>query len=288
YIPRIIIANFNDSFVLDFINFKVDKIYGNIVYDNNQKIDISRFISDEKYSFIIADNLNLDINTSFDLIYKKNSISSEKLRINLNLFGVYNIYSAISASACAISLGVNFNLIKIALEKISNISGRMEFVSNSKGIIAVVDYAHDPISIERVYKSLKNITLKNNSKLICVLGSCGGGRDKNTRYQKGEVAGKLCDYVFITNEDPYDDNPREIINDVFSGVIASSSKKENINCFKIDSRKDAIFKAVNISKPGDIVVATGKGSERCIVLENGKKMYWNEYDVLKSAIESKK
>ncbi|NCC71182.1 hypothetical protein EOM09_06380, partial [bacterium] len=252
------------------------------------KIDISSFISDTKYSFITANNLNLDINTSFDLIYQKDSLSSEKIRINLNLFGVYNVYSAISATSCAISLGLDLNSIKEALEKISNIPGRMEFVSNSRGIIAVVDYAHDPISIERVYKSLKNITLKNNSKLVCILGSCGGGRDKNTRYQKGEVAGKLCDYIFVTNEDPYDDNPIDIINDVFSGVCSNSSKKENINCFKIISRKDAIFKASEILNPGDVIVATGKGAERCIVFENGKKIDWNEYDVLKSAIESKK
>jgi len=288
YISKTIIANFNDPSVLDFINFNVDKIYGNIVYDNNNKIDISDFISDEKYSFILAKNLDLNIKTSFDLVYQKNSSSSENSKIKLNLFGVYNIYSAISASACAISLGISLDSIKKSLEKISNISGRMEFVPNTKGVFGVVDYAHDPISIERVYKSLKNITLKNNSKLICVLGSCGGGRDKKSRYQKGLVAGKLCDYVIITNEDPYDDDPKEIINDVFSGVFAASLKKENVNCFKIDSREDAILKAVNISKPGDVIVATGKGSERCIVSENGKKIDWNEFEVLKSAIESKK
>lgn len=289
YIPKTIIANFNDPAILDFINFDVDKIYGNIVSDFNNKMDISSFISDEKYSFITADKLNLDIKTSFDLNYKKNSsLSSENIKINLNLFGVYNIYSAILASTCAISLGMNLDSIKRALEKIPSISGRMEFIPNNKGIVAVVDYAHDPISIGRVYKSLKNITLKNNSKLICILGSCGGGRDKNTRYQKGEIAGKLCDYVFVTNEDPYDDDPEEIINDVFSGVFKNSSKIENVNCFKIISRKDAIFKASDISKPGDVIVATGKGSERCIVSENGKKLDWNEFEILKSAIESKK
>ena len=290
YIPKTIIANFNDPHVLEFIDFKVDKIYGNIVSDSTStsKIDISDFISDEKYSFVFADNLDLDIKTSFDLIYKKNSLSSENSKINLNLFGVYNIYSAISATSVAISLGIDINSIKKSLEKISNIPGRMEFVPNSKNIIAVVDYAHDPVSIERVYKSLKNLTLKNNSKLICVLGSCGGGRDKNTRYQKGQAAGKLCDYVFITNEDPYDDDPKEIINDVFSGVCDSSSKIENVGCFKIESRKEAIFKASELAKAGDVIVTTGKGSEKCIVCKNGIKMDWNEFEILKSAIESKK
>jgi UDP-N-acetylmuramoyl-L-alanyl-D-glutamate--2,6-diaminopimelate ligase len=288
YIPKTIVANFNDSCVLDFVNFKVDKIYGNMVFDSTNKIDISNFISDEKYSFVLADNLNLDIKTSFDLIYRKNSLFSETSKVKLNLFGVYNIYSAISAVSVAVSLGINIDSISKSLEKISNIPGRMEFIPNSKNIIAVIDYAHDPISIERVYKGLKNITLKNNSKLICVLGSCGGGRDKNTRYQKGQVAGKLCDYVFVTNEDSYDDDPKEIINDIFSGVCDSSSKIENIDCFKIESRKEAIFKASEIAKSGDIIITTGKGSEKCIVCKNGTKMDWNEFEVLKSAIESKK
>jgi len=163
----------------------------------------------------------------------------------------------------------------------------MEFVTNSKGIIAVVDYAHDPISIERVYKSLKNITLKNNSRLVCILGSCGGGRDKNTRYQKGEVAGKLCDYVFVTNEDPYDEDPMEIIKQVSAGA-KKVGKKLNNDLFEILDRGEAIQKAVDLTKKGDLILVTGKGSEQAIVVANGEKILWDDRDAIRKSLNKKK
>ncbi len=183
-------------------------------------------------------------------------------------------------------LSIDINLVKQSLEKIENTPGRMQFVENSKNIIGIVDYAHDPNSIRSVYENIINIK-NTNQKLIAVLGSCGGGRDEKSRFQKGENAGKYCDYVIITNEDPYDDDPQKIIDDVFKGVVSLSNKKENENCFRILDRREAIKKAVELASSGDVIICTGKGAEKAIMLKNGKKMDWDEVKVLQEEINNK-
>ena len=84
-----------------------------------------------------------------------------------------------------------------------------------------------------------------------------------------------CDYVIITDEDPYDDDPNKIINDIFEGVISVESRTENVNCFKVLDRREAIKKAVEIANINDIVVCTGKGAEKSIILKNGTKIDWD-------------
>ena len=187
---------------------------------------------------------------------------------SLNLLGDFNIMNALAAINVAKVYGVNFEVCKKVLENAKGISGRMEIVS--KNPLVVVDYAHTPEQLESVYKSL------NQKRLICVLGSCGGGRDKWKRPVLGEIAKKYCSKIFITNEDPYDENPMEIINEVF--------KTAGQNAEKILDRKEAIKKAIDLSGENSAVIITGKGSEPWMCVENGKKIPWDDRQIAKEAI----
>ena len=126
--------------------------------------------------------------------------------------------------------------------------------------------------LEAVYKTFKD---KN---LICVLGSCGGGRDKWKRPILGEIAAKYCKEIIITNEDPYDENPMEIINQV--AETAGPKAK------KILDRKEAIKTAIKLAKPGEVVIITGKGSEPWMCVENGKKIPWDDRQIARDVIKN--
>ena len=131
--------------------------------------------------------------------------------------------------------------------------------------------------LEGVYKTLIH-QYKNSpaQKLICVLGSCGGGRDKWKRPELGKIAAEYCDKIIITNEDPYDEDPMEIINRVAEGAGGKAEK--------ILDRKEAIKKALELAKANDVVIITGKGAEPWMCIENGKKISWDDRKIAKELL----
>jgi UDP-N-acetylmuramoyl-L-alanyl-D-glutamate--2,6-diaminopimelate ligase len=113
------------------------------------------------------------------------------------------------------------------------------------------------------------------NKIIAVFGACGGGRDKWKRPKLGEIAGRYCDYVILTNEDPYDEDPEEILNDIEKGL------PKNATYEKIIDREEAVKKALKQAEEKDIVVITGKGSEPWMALSKGKKIPWSDKEIIK-------
>jgi len=195
-------------------------------------------------------------------------INNKDLQLNLRLIGDFNIYNALSAICVGLSQGVSLDICKRAVEKVEGIPGRMEEVI-SQPFKVFVDYAFTPNALDKVYQTLK----PENGRMICVLGACGGGRDKWKRPVLGEIAARYCDEIIITNEDPYDEDPIEIINQVSAGTNESAKK--------ILDRREAIREALRIARPGDVIAATGKGCEPWICIEDGKKMPWDERKVIK-------
>ncbi|MBI2054417.1 MAG: UDP-N-acetylmuramoyl-L-alanyl-D-glutamate--2,6-diaminopimelate ligase [Candidatus Staskawiczbacteria bacterium] len=214
-------------------------------------------------------------------IKSENGISFEAggQKFNLNLLGEFNICNALAALCVAKAYGVDLKTCAKALEKARAIPGRMEIVAKQP-FMTVVDYAHTPEQLEGVYKTLKNFKFQIlNFKLICVLGSCGGGRDKWKRPELGKIAAKYCDKIIITNEDPYDEDPMEIISQVAMGAGGKAEK--------IPDRKEAINHALSFAKPGDIVIITGKGSEPWMCLKNGKKIPWDDRQTVRDFLNLK-
>lgn len=209
-------------------------------------------------------------------------INNKDLKLKLRLIGNFNIYNALAAICVGISQGIDLGTCKLALEKIKGIPGRMELVI-SEPFKVFVDYAFTPNALEKVYQTLNDLKPKTYNlkpKMICVLGACGGGRDKWKRPVLGKIAAKYCDEIIITNEDPYDENPMEIINQVAEGAGQRAKK--------ILDRREAIKMALCLTKLSttSIVVITGKGCEPWICVANGKKISWDDRQVVRE--ETKK
>ncbi len=256
------IINFDDENRDYFLNISSkEKIcYGIEIEEEKKKI-----FQDQKIKFIEAKDLKL---SSQGIDFKVNNFS-----FHLNLFGRFNVYNALAAISFAISQDIPLEVIKKALEKIKGVPGRMEIVAKEP-ITVVVDYAHTPVALENVYRTIKGFS---PTKMICVLGSCGGGRDKWKRPVLGKLAIKYCDEVIITNEDPYDEDPMEIINQVGEGAGEKAKK--------ILDRRQAINKAIKLAKKGDVVVITGKGSEPWLCVRNGKKVPWDDRQIAREELE---
>lgn len=205
---------------------------------------------------------------------------------NLSLLGEFNLYNALAAAHIALSQGISLEVCKKALEKVKAIPGRMEVVIREP-LRVVVDYAHTPEALEKVYETLR-AKLVQGAKLVCVLGACGGGRDKWKRPVLGKLAVQYCQEVIITNEDPYDENPMEIIEQVASGAekirINQPNQYKSV-VLKILDRREAIKKALELANPGDVVVVTGKGSEPWMCLAHGRKLLWDDRKVVREELQ---
>ena len=168
------------------------------------------------------------------------------------------------------------NKILKILKNVKGLPGRMELVVD-KSFKVFVDYAHTPDSLEKVYQTIYK------SQMICVFGSCGGGRDKWKRPEMGRIAAQYCDKIILTNEDPYDENPVSIIKDIKAGF--SKSQITNNKLQIILDRRQAIRKALSLAKEGDVVIITGKGCEPWICVEKGKKIPWDDRRVVREEYE---
>ena len=202
-------------------------------------------------------------------------VNTKNAPFQLNILGSFNIYNGLAAICVAQNYGVSLEICKKALQKVEGVPGRMEVVS--KNPLVVVDYAHTPEQLELAYRSL------NSKPLVCVLGSCGGGRDKWKRPMLGKIAAQYCREVIITNEDPYDEDPLEIMEQVASGIVLSpkiSQSEKNHDYHIVLDRKEAIKKALELAMPNEAIIITGKGSEIWMCLANGKKIPWSDKEIV--------
>ncbi|MBI2278789.1 MAG: hypothetical protein HYU81_01855 [Candidatus Brennerbacteria bacterium] len=200
------------------------------------------------------------------------AVSAAKFSRELELTGEWitvpvNLENAALATAYAEEKSISRGAIRKALDAFQGVPGRMEYV-RKKPFAVVVDYAHTPDSLSRLYEFLKK---ENQGRLIGVLGAAGGGRDTWKRPAMGRIAAQFCDVVILTNEDPYDEDPGQILSEIESGIFNFQG-----SIFKILDRREALQKAVSLAKPGDVVVATGKGSESAIRLARRKVIFWDE------------
>jgi UDP-N-acetylmuramoyl-L-alanyl-D-glutamate--2,6-diaminopimelate ligase len=200
---------------------------------------------------------------------------------SLHLKGKFDVYNALAAIAASQALNIPLEISKKALEKIAVVPGRME-VLQERPFIVLVDYAPEPYSLQACYETVGEWP---KNRLIHILGSCGGGRDKARRKVLGEMAGHTAQIVVVTNEDPYDDDPMEIINEVASGAgIAGKILYQDL--YKIENRREAIKKALSLAKEGDLVLITGKGAEQKMAVAGGKYIDWDDRQVVREELRN--
>jgi len=198
--------------------------------------------------------------------------------ITLPMPGTFNIYNALAASVLARSFGIKLPVIARALKAMHTIPGRAQEINEGQPFKVVVDYAHTPDSLTAIYDAYPAF------RKICVLGSTGGGRDTWKRPELGRIAEEYCAHIILTDEDPYDESPQTIVEEIASGM----KKSPEI----ILDRKKAIEHALSIASPKDVVLITGKGTDPFIMGRNGSKQPWSDEGVtrtlLRSLVDSRK
>lgn len=211
------------------------------------------------------------------------SIKNKNFDFKLSLPGEFNLSNALAAAYVGLSQGINIQTIKRALEDFTGVPGRMEIVV-SEPFTVIVDYAHTPDALEKVYKAIYDLRFKiyepKGAKMICVLGAAGGGRDKWKRPVMGKIAAQYCDKIILTDEDPYKENAFKIIDEIRGGI---QNTKYKILDTTLD-RREAIKKALQIAKPDDVVIITGKGAEPLMITKQGG-IPWDDRNVAREEFE---
>ncbi len=191
--------------------------------------------------------------------------------VNSPLSGLFNIYNTLAALTAARSQGITDEVIVRAIEKFYGIPGRVQKIEAGQDFQVIVDYAHTPDSLEKLYHVFQT------SRNICVLGGTGGGRDNWKRPEMGRIADTYCDEIILTDEDPYDEDPRKIVDEVASGI---KTQKPTI----IMDRRLAIREAIKRAKTGDVVLISGKGTDPYIMGARGSKIPWSDANIAREEI----
>ncbi len=192
--------------------------------------------------------------------------------IRVPLIGLFNVYNALASITCGRAFGIPMKTIHKALTNLSPIKGRVERFKSPKNaerkITAIVDYAHTPDSLEKLYQAFEKETK------VCVLGNTGGGRDTWKRPEMGRIAHTYCDRIILTNEDPYDEDPKKIVDDIARGIEDES--KLSI----IMDRRKAIRTALEEAPEGSVVIISGKGTDPYIMGPHNTKTPWSDAKVV--------
>jgi UDP-N-acetylmuramoyl-L-alanyl-D-glutamate--2,6-diaminopimelate ligase len=199
-------------------------------------------------------------------------LTYDNVSIHSPLPGLFNIYNIVAGITFARSIGIPLVVIKKAIEKLSVVKGRVERINEGQRFGVIVDYAHTTDSLEKLYKSFPE------AQKICVLGNCGGGRDTKKRPEMARVAEEYCREIILTNEDPYDENPVAIIEDMKKGL---ETKEATI----ILDRRLAIRHALGRAKEHDLVLITGKGTDPYIMGPHGEKELWSDEKVAREELQ---
>jgi UDP-N-acetylmuramoyl-L-alanyl-D-glutamate--2,6-diaminopimelate ligase len=314
---KVVIVNLDMEKPEEFLDVEADEVYGYAVEAKSKKLKAKNH--NEKLKTVVADNIFLGLDeTEF-------KISGVYFR--LNLIGQFNIENALAAVCVGLLQDINLDEMANALKEIKKVPGRMDYVENDLGLKIIIDYALTPDSMEKLGQLVNK--MKQSGKVFWVFGSCGD-RDRGKRPMMGEIVAKYADFAVVTNEDPYGEDPGQIINEVFSGVVGhnvkddftkskilnsksqinsksevlnskqiqiSSSKSqssffqvknqkskiENLNAWRIMDRREAIKKAIEMAKKGDIILVTGKGAEETMMIGD-KMIAWNDRRVIEKIL----
>lgn len=260
-------------------------------FDELPKTAIAITNMDDKNGLIMLQNTNakkvtysLKSNSEYKGKIIENRLDGMLLQFNNQEFwtvlaGKFNAYNELLAYTIASELGFDSLDIVTALSKLQRVKGRFEtYVSDDKKYI-IVDYAHTPDALQNILEAI-NQSRTRNEKLITVFG-CGGHRDKEKRPKMGNIATRLSDLAIITSDNPRDENPDEIIQEIERGIEPQNTNKY----LSITDRKQAIRTAIKIAAPKDIILIAGKGHENYQEI-NGKHFPFDDMKIAKELLKN--
>ncbi len=219
---------------------------------------------------IVSFNSSL-INSTIKINTPNGEISSK-----CSLIGKYNSYNIMAAVSVALNLGISIDHIQNRLSKFAGVPGRLERLTESKKINIFVDYAHTEDALRNVLQTIKPLCMKNK---LCVVFGCGGNRDRSKRAKMGKVVSEYADDIIITNDNPRNEEPSQIINEIIQGLPSKANYKI------IMDRKYAIETAIRMANETDTIIIAGKGHEDYQEINNDK-IHFNDIAAAKNAVNS--
>ncbi|MDR0401722.1 MAG: UDP-N-acetylmuramoyl-L-alanyl-D-glutamate--2,6-diaminopimelate ligase [Endomicrobium sp.] len=254
----------------------IDDTYGKKILKTKINAEIKSYstIEDSNASFIAKNIIVTNKKSMFDLFFNK-----KKIKIKINQIGLHNIYNAIAGFVTALCVGIPTEKIVIGLNKLKYIPGRFEKIdTNEIGFDVIIDYAHTDDAIKNTLQVINNLKFK---KIITIFG-CGGNRDKKKRSLMGETVSKMSDFIFVTSDNPREEDPYQIILDIETGI-----KKTNKNNYNITiNREIAIKNAIMMAEKGDVILIAGKGHENYQIIGT-KKISFSDAEMAKKYIYMK-
>jgi len=175
-----------------------------------------------------------------------------QMSLKLHMTGMFNVYNALSAASCALTLGIPMQDVVAGLEKITSVPGRIEMLPTQTPYKVILDYSHSPDALTNILNTVREFA---QGRIIALFG-CGGDRDKGKRPIMGEIGGQLADLCVLTSDNPRSEDPLEILAAIESGIRPTGKPY-----VVIEDRREAIRHAMTIAREGDIVVLCGKGHE---------------------------
>lgn len=244
--PRVIIANADDEYGPDFLGLAVDTAI--------------------PYALSYAEPWGTS-EEGTDITFNGTEIHSP-------IPGEFTVYNMLAAASFAHAIGVEVSVIRAGLEATRLIPGRVEPIDEGQSFDVIVDYAHTLESLEKLYQAFPNRTK------ICVLGNTGGGRDTWKRPKMAALAEKYCERVILTDEDPYDEDPESIVQEMVAGM----QKKPQV----VMDRRKAIRSALSLAHVGKAraVFITGKGTDPFIMRANGAREEWSDAQVAREELKN--
>jgi UDP-N-acetylmuramoyl-L-alanyl-D-glutamate--2,6-diaminopimelate ligase len=205
--------------------------------------------------------------------------------VRVPLPGLFNVYNALAAIAAAGTLGVPLDAAAAALESARRVPGRFEPVDEGQGFGVLVDYAHTPDSLENVLASARGLLDQagGDGRLIVVFGA-GGDRDREKRPLMGAAARRLADHTLVTSDNPRSEEPNAIIASIVAGAEGAVPAGEGSAVEVEVDRRTAIERAMELARPGDIVLIAGKGHEQGQEFEDGRKVPFDDREVAREAL----
>lgn len=196
--------------------------------------------------------------------------------VEIDTPGKFSVYNSLTAIAICRHFNVSEEDAVRALNDIK-VKGRIELIKVSDEFTLMIDYAHNAMALESLLTTLREY---NPHRIVCLFG-CGGNRSRDRRFEMGETSGRLADLTVITSDNPRDEDPQAIIDDIKTGISKTSGKY-----VEIPDRKEAIAYVINNGEPGDIIVLAGKGHETYQEIK-GVKYPMDERVLIKEVLESR-
>lgn len=211
-------------------------------------------------------------------IKSKADINPKTIKYETKLLGEFNRYNILAAVAVARELNIQSEIIQKAIATFVTPPGRMEIVT-IKPFTVIVDFAHTPQAFEKILPVARSLLKTKKNLLIHVFGATGD-RDRQKRPLMAKIAGKFDDFIFLTSEDTYSENPKVILSALETGLKDALYENYQI----VDDRREAIRMALKSAKPGDVVILTGVGHQKSMNI-GGKEIPWSEQKTVKEILK---